>query len=267
MARRPPQFELEPPPCPDGWRTGPPDFVGVGAQRAGTSWWFRGALETHPDYQQPGDFPKEQHFFDRYWDGDVPGDLAERYASLFPRPEGAFTGEWTPRYMSDFWTLPLLRRVAPDARILVMVRDPLDRYRSAIARETRLAQKEQSDERVPLAIVSDAAWRGFYGEQVARLLEIYPSEQVLVLQYERCRADPAAWLGRTCEFLGIETPAEPSEELLRERQRGTGKHAHDVPDLPDAVRAELVERWRRDVARLAGLCPDLDLSLWPAFGE
>jgi hypothetical protein len=267
MARRPPKFALEPPPCPDGWRTGPPDFVGVGAQRAGTSWWFRGAIETHPAYQRPGDFPKELHFFDRYWDGDVPHDLAERYARLFPRPEGKFTGEWTPRYMSDFWTLPLLRMAAPDARILVMVRDPLDRYRSAIARESALAAEEQEGGRVPLAVVSDAVWRGFYGEQLSRLLELFPEEQVLVLQYERCRAEPAAELRRTCEFLGIETPAEPSERLLRERGEGTSERRHEVSDLPPEVRDELVERWREDVSLLARLCPDLDLGLWPAFAE
>jgi hypothetical protein len=265
MARRPPKFALEPPPCPDGWRTGPPDFVGVGAQRAGTSWWFRGAIEPHPDYQAPGELPKELHFFDRYWDGDVPDDLAERYARLFPRPEGSFTGEWTPRYMSDFWVPPLLRRVAPEARILAMLRDPLDRYRSAIARESALAADEQADGRVPLAVVSDAVWRGFYGEQVGRLLELFPRERVLVLQYERCRAEPEAELARTCEFLGIETPAEPSERLRRERGEGRGEHRHDVPDLPGPIRDELVERWREDVSLLTRLCPEIDLDLWPAF--
>ena len=119
---------------------------------------------------------------------------------------------------------------------------------------------------MPLAVVSDAAWRGFYGEQIGRLLDIYPPDQVLVLQYERCRAEPAAELARTCEFLGVETPAEPDERLLRERGEGKGDRRHDVPDLPPAIRDELVERWREDVSFLARLCPDLDLGLWPSFG-
>ena len=81
---------------------------------------------------------KEIHFFDRFWDGrEVPADLPGAYARQFPRPEGELTGEWTPRYMHDFWALPLLKAAAPEARILVMLRDPVDRYRSGIAREQR----------------------------------------------------------------------------------------------------------------------------------
>jgi hypothetical protein len=259
MARRRPNVALEPPPCPPGWRTGPPDFVGVGAQRAGTSWWFRGAIETHPDYQPPGDLPKELHYFDRFWDGQPEEGFVERYQALFPRQEGRFTGEWTPRYMCDFWTMPLLREAAPEARILVMLRDPVARYRSAVAREGALAEQEGTD--VALTTVTDALWRGFYGEQLRRVLELYPREQVLVLQYERCRADPAGQLEATCRFLGIGTPGEPHERLLRTPGRG----GHARPELSDRVREELVALWREDVARLAELCPEIDLSLWPSF--
>ena len=38
----------EEPECPPSWSTGPPDFVGIGAQRCGTTWWFGGALQAHP---------------------------------------------------------------------------------------------------------------------------------------------------------------------------------------------------------------------------
>ena len=76
---------------------------------------------------------KEVHYFDRFWRGDAPDDIAAEYASLFPRPPGQLVGEWTPRYLPDFWSISLLRRAAPDARLLVMLRDPVARYRSAAA--------------------------------------------------------------------------------------------------------------------------------------
>ena len=117
---------IEVPECPPGWRTGPPDFVGIGAQRSGTSWWYRG-IEAHPNVVRIKGQRKELHYFNRFWDGDVPPDFADRYASLFPRPEGKLSGEWTPRYMHDYWSLPLLREAAPDARILVILRDPVER--------------------------------------------------------------------------------------------------------------------------------------------
>jgi hypothetical protein len=265
MARRRPDVPLTPPPCPPGWRTGPPDFVGIGTQRSGTSWWYRYAIATHPRYQPMGDLPKELHYFDRFWDAEANGEFVERYHALFPRPEGAFTGEWTPRYMADFWPMRLLRQAAPDARILVMLRDPVDRYRSAIAREKALAEDEdrRMDLAVGLAIVSDAVWRGYYGEQLRHVFEVFPRDQVLVLQYERCRRDPVDQLEATCRFLGIEVPDEPSELLLRQPRRG----GHERPELPDRVRDDLVTRYRDDVAALVELCPEIDLSLWPNFAN
>jgi len=47
---------------PRGWTTGPPDFVGVGAQRSGTSWWFN-LISNHPKVKTTERSHKEKHFF------------------------------------------------------------------------------------------------------------------------------------------------------------------------------------------------------------
>jgi hypothetical protein len=247
---------LEPPAVPDGWRTGPPDFVGVGAQRAGTTWWYRG-LEAHDRVVRPEGRRKELHYFNRFWDGEVPADMAERYASLFPRPEGAITGEWTPRYMHDFWSLRLLAEAAPQAKILVLLRDPVERWRSGTARALRLA--EEAGEPIKLVQLSDAVWRGFYFEQLRRLFDLFAREQVLVLQFERCRDEPLSEMARTCEFLGIEPFGELPRNMTREREPKA------KPPLPDAMRAELVELLADDVRRTAELCPEIDVSRWRNF--
>ena len=247
---------LDPPEVPDGWRTGPPDFVGVGAQRAGTTWWYRG-LEAHDRVVRPKGRRKELHFFNRFWDGQEPPDLAERYARLFPKPEGTITGEWTPRYMHDFWSLRLLARAAPEVRVLVLLRDPVERWRSGTARAVRLA--EEADEPIKLVQFSDAVWRGFYFEQLRRLFGLFPRERVLVQQFERCRDEPLAEIGRTCEFLGIEPFAELPGNMTRERD------PKPKPPLTDAMREELVALLADDVKRTAELCPDIDLALWKNF--
>ena len=90
------------------------------------------ALDSHPSVVRVDTCLKELHYFDRFWDGDVPADLVARYHRYFPRPAGGVTGEWTPRYMYDHWSLRLLRRAASEARILVILRDPIERYRSAL---------------------------------------------------------------------------------------------------------------------------------------
>jgi Sulfotransferase family len=198
---------------------------------------------------------KEVHYFDRFWKGDAPNDIAAEYASLFPRPSGQLVGEWTPRYLADFWSIPLLRRAAPDARILVMLRDPVARYRSAVARLERMA--EERGDRVRLPSLGDATWRGFYFQQLRHVFEFFPREQVLVLQFERCVQDPSGEMERTWRFVGVEPLADPPERLLKHRQAGRG-----TPQLAPWLSEELAECYREDSARLAELCPEIDLSLW-----
>jgi hypothetical protein len=198
------------------------------------------------------------HYFDRFWRGDAPDDIAAEYASLFPRPSGKLVGEWTPRYLADFWAIPLLREAAPEARLLVMLRDPVARYRSAVARLQRMAA-ERGD-RVRLPSLGDATWRGFYFQQLRNVFHYFPREQVLVLQFERCMQDPVGEMERTWRFIGVEPLDEPPERLLKHRQVGRRS-----PELAPALREELAERYREDSARLAELCPEIDLSLWTSF--
>jgi Sulfotransferase family len=248
------------PECPPGQRAGPPDLVGVGAQRAGTTWWWRGAIRSHPGFVRDVKPGKELHFFDRFWDGrEVPDDLPEQYARQFPRPEGAITGEWTPRYLHDFWALPLLARCAPEAGILVMLRDPVERYRSGIARELELAERDRAP--LEIAIVGDAVHRSLYAAQLGRLFELYPRERVLVLQYERCRADPLGEMRRTHSFLGL----EPLEKMPADLDRQVGD-AREKPALPEHLGSELAGRLADDARLTAELCPEIDLGLWPSVG-
>jgi hypothetical protein len=247
---------LEPPECPEDWHTGSPDFVGIGAQRCGTSWWYAAAIRSHPQVQGSA-LGKEVHFFDRFWRGEAPPDLASRYARLFPRPEGKLTGEWTPGYMADFWAPALLRQAAPDARLLVMLRDPVERYRSALAFvRRRVGEREE----LRPASLREAMWRGFYHEQLRRVLELFPREQVLVLQYERCVAKPVAELERTCRFLGLRSRRRPPQRLVAPPDSAPAKAA-----LNEATRRELTALYRPEVRRLVELAPEVDLALWPNF--
>jgi hypothetical protein len=250
---------LEAPECPEGWRTGAPDFVGIGAQRCGTSWWWAAAIRSHPQVQRSA-LGKEVHFFDRFWGGEAPPDLAGRYGRCFPRPPGKLTGEWTPGYMADFWIPALLRNAAPDARLLVMLRDPVERYRSALAFVQRRAGEGGQ---VQPASLREATWRGFYHEQLRRVLALYPREQVLVLQYERCVAEPIAEMKRTYRYLGLRSRRRPPERLVAPRAAS----AQASPPLEGAARRELTALYREDVRRLIELAPGIDVALWPNFRE
>jgi hypothetical protein len=238
-------------------RSGPPDFVGVGAQRCGTTWWF-GVLGRHPQVRRPRERRKELHFFDAFGAREMTDADVRRYHALFRRKDGELSGEWTPRYMRDFWTPPLLARVAPDARLLVLLRDPVERYRSGV-----LHRLSRTPDRQPEALASDAIERGRFSRQLRRLHRHFPRERILVLQYERCRADPHAEYVRTLRFLGLPDPENPPDF---EQARGTTMSPAKRELWPDFVRA-MQEALEEDVAELPTLAEDLDLGLWPNFAH
>ena len=58
-------FDFTPPPLGPGEAVGPPDFVGIGVQKGGTTWWYD-LLMTHPRLYARADIHKERHYFDRF---------------------------------------------------------------------------------------------------------------------------------------------------------------------------------------------------------
>lgn len=251
--RRPQKPEIDPPETPAGWSIGPPDFVGVASARSGTTWWDE-LINAHPDVVRAPGVPKELHFFDRFWDGAFEETDAARYHRFFPRPSGRRAGEWTPGYAIDYWTPPLLRRAAPEAKLLVLLRDPVERFRSGLT----LTENRLTLHRAPRASANGGFQRGVYADQLLRAWAAFPREQVLVLQFEQCVRDPRGQLRRTFAFLGLDEAAAGGIDVERRVNETT------VPKVPlsDWQRRILVERYAPENARLAALVPDLDLSLW-----
>jgi len=241
------------------WEPRPPDFVGVGAQRCGTTWWWR-LICDHPRVQVTTE--KEVHFFDRYFAQEFTDADAATYRKLFAREGEAITGEWTPRYMHDFWTPGLLARAAPDARILILLRDPLGRYQSGLSHEVdalRRGVRRNRRQYVGAMSANDALSRSLYGRQLRLVLEHFDASRILVLQYERCVASPRDELRRTFEFLGAD-PVGYVPSFLSER-RGS---SHPQVEPTGAVAAAAHEAIVRDVEDLKGMIPELDLDVWPS---
>jgi hypothetical protein len=262
--------------------TGPPDFVGVGAQRSGTTWWFD-LLLSHPQIRPPRGRRKELHFFDRFGGEEMHEHHIAEYHELFRRRRRQIAGEWTPRYMGDAWTGRLLRRAAPDAKLLVLLRDPVERYRASLAK--RMGADSARDRGT--VYTTEAVQRARYAAQLKVLSQFFDLEQVLVIQYEQVMADPIGEYARTLRFLGVDDtfvprkfrllcwrgrPPRDPERLLRPyglprwaRLRRTAKPiAADVRLWPD-IEETIVEDLYDDVRELPELVPDFDLSLWPAF--
>jgi hypothetical protein len=246
-----PEFDFSPPTPGPGQATGPPGFVGIGVQKAGTTWWY-GLLAGHPDVSAPDGLHKERHFFDRFGTEPFRATEIDRYHGWFPRRPGTLAGEWTPDYFSLPWVPPLLRQAAPEARLLLLLRDPIDRFQSGLAHQRRMGDRPGP------AATADAVQRGFYFQALTSWLEHYHPSQMLVLQYERCAADPEGQLLATTRFLGLSEFHPPA--LLRLRTPSEGR-----PGVDPDVKQRLQATYEADVKALSELVPDLDLSLWPNF--
>ncbi|GAA4197956.1 sulfotransferase [Streptosporangium oxazolinicum] len=203
-----------------------PNFLTIGAPKAGTTA-LHAALARHPGlFMSP---VKEPKFF--LSDGPPPtkggpGDAQtyrehvwrrEDYEALFgAAPPGTLTGESTPFYLYDLAAQRRIRAAIPDARLIVVLRDPVERAHSnwthlwsaglePIGDVVRACAEEERRVRAGWAPFWHYLGLGKYGEQLKHLFTLFPRDQVLVYRYRDLVDRPAETLDRICRFLGVET--------------------------------------------------------------
>ncbi len=244
-----------PPAAPEGMRTGAPDFVGIGAAKSGTTWWFS-LMVSHPEIHV--EHRKELDYFGlpflkRLDAGTCTLADAEAYRDWFPRPEGTITGEWTPNYAFAPRLPPVLRAAAPGAKLLVMLRDPVERYRSDLSRP------------MPSRSLERLRYRSLANSMYANVLqpweEAYAPGEILVLQFEACVRSPDRYLAETFRFLGVDESYRPTETRSRVNA------SKSKLELDPFVVQQLVRLYEQDVVNLVARHPGIDLSLWPNFGH
>jgi hypothetical protein len=190
-----------------------PNLFVVGAAKSGTtSLWTH--LDAHPDIFMSQ--PKEPHFFSR---GGHPGlpvvKDPDAYAELFVRGAGQrYRGDASPSYLWDAESPARIRAAAPQARIIITLRDPVERAYSNYLGHIRVGldkrdfsqvvHEELADGDVDLgATPAPHIARGFYDEQVERYLERF-GDATLVLLFDEFVADVRGTMGRVFEWLGLD---------------------------------------------------------------
>ena len=209
-----------------------PDFLLIGAQKAGTSWLWK-MLDLHPGTSLPE--TKEIHYF-----GSIelhargPEWYYPRFADMDP---GRMTGEASPTYLFDrmpYWynessklafdsSLPPLPEIVhqeiPDAKIIAVLRDPVRRAISAYHHWLRKGEvspliglERTATEHPKLRIIE----AGCYGRHLRAWRDAYPDEQILVLIYEDdIVADPEAGLHKTYRHIGLDADFIPRQAHTR----------------------------------------------------
>ncbi len=217
-----------------------PGFLIVGAMKAGTTF-LHTCLAGHPSCVCA--MEKEVHFFDNNY------HRGQRwYRSRFPirgwmesrRQRPLLAGEATPYYLYHPLSPQRAHDTCPKAKIIVLLRNPVDRayshyqqnvragfeklsFPEAIAAEPDRLRGKEDRLRADPGYYSMAhqtfsyCARGEYAPQVARWVESFGAERVLVVQSETLWADPERTHARVLRFLDLEAHAPPG---FRPRNRG-----------------------------------------------
>ncbi len=282
-----------------------PDFLIAGVPKAGTTA-LHAALARHPGLFLPA--VKEPKFF--LTDGPPPrtggpGDVQtyqehvwrrSDYEALFdPAPAGALKGEATPFYLYDNATHDRLGALVPGAKLILLLRDPVDRahsnwthlWNAGLEPEADFLTACRAEHRRKAAGWADF-WHyvslGLYGRQVQHLFKVFPREQVLLLRYRELKDAPAATLDRVSAFLGVETGVVheiPRENVNRHvvedndvnralrwllRAGGTFGHRFPVP-LRLAARGPLLTLLHRKHGKRPVTTPEERAALLPLFAD
>jgi hypothetical protein len=202
-----------------------PDFFIIGAPKSGTTA-LHAALAEHPQLFLSR--VKEPKFF--LCDGPPPrhggpGDAhsalewvwrRDEYERLFDEaPEGALRGESTAFYLQDLEAHRRIAAAVPDARLIMVLRDPVDRAYSNWAHLWADGLEPISDFLTACAEETarrDAGWApiwryletGRYGHQIRHLRTLFPPEQLHIIRYKDLVDEPARTLDAVCRFLGVE---------------------------------------------------------------
>jgi len=233
-----------------------PDAVILGAQKSGTSS-LHYYLVQHPQVIAP--LRKEVHYFDV---GYQHGEAWYR-AHFGRRGQPGLNIDSSPYYLFHPAVPGRLHALLPDARLIVLLRDPVRRayshywherdkgretldFEAAIAAEpSRLddAEAALADGRIECSAAHQHfsyLARGRYAEQLERWFARFPREQFLVLRFEDLARDPLAALNRTLGFLGL-----PPAQSVRSDARNTRRYVPMNEDTAGRLREYFAPHNRR----------------------
>ena len=285
-----------------------PDFLCIGAQKAGTSWLHRN-LRPHPQLWLPP--VKELHYFDSLWKlhPSIPdvwsrrwsrraGRLLRRlkrrhlvadvesrwllrylffprndrwYGSLFPDDPDLVVGEVTPTYaMLDADVVAHIATLMPRAKIIYILRNPVERSWSATAMKLENwfgthIDRASDDEICSILSHQRIFQRADYLKHIDLWKQHFGKDNLFIGFYDDLLADPAAFLCRVFNFLGVESSDEQvppnvrkpvdtrSYKAIPERylQHLAGLHLDQIRTLNDHLPNEHTRRWLKEAEKHA----------------
>jgi hypothetical protein len=245
-----------------------PDFVIVGATKSATTWLQRN-LQQHSAVFMPG---TETHYFSRNF------EQGPAWYGAFFEPAAAhqIVGEKSNSYLDHPEAPRRLREALPDVRLIVQLRNPIERvrahYRSYFRRDAAAVDRDLRSDGLEAERLHAG---GLYFRHLSRFLELFAREQLCVTLYDDLDREPATVLNRIRAHIGLATTdtGAPAIALIQaepephgdSRHRGASRSPVNrpvrYPGLSDALLARLRTYYQDDVRALSELL-GRDLTFW-----
>jgi hypothetical protein len=227
-----------------------PTFLLIGAPQSGTLWLYSQLIH-HPDVAVP---QKEVRYFSERLHRSL-----RWYGSFYEGLETmAARGDMTPNYyLLTPEYIRLVRDLIPDARLLLLARDPVERAWSAYRRKRsdgepsttehveRFLTKSRNRRASGLAAGSE---HGRYAAALANWLRVFPREQLLVVPYDRIGSDARGVVHDVLIHIEVDPRRYPWERLS-----GAKVNANPQEPMPDEVRAYFCKHFAGERDALATL--------------
>ena len=216
-----------------------PDFIVIGAARSGTTA-IHGYLRQSQQIFMPE--AKEPNFF--AYAGEkltVRGPGAEfinnsitdhdAYRALFKdAPENVFLGEASPLYLYEPKSAQNIARLAPKARLIAILRNPIEQAYSHFLYAKKQAIESEQDFARALELEEERLAKNWqplfgysrfprYGKQLERFFDVFPRDQLFIRTYDDFRDDPAGLMRDMTTFIGLSAPFTPD---MSERKNAGG---------------------------------------------
>jgi len=198
-----------------------PNFFVVGAPRSGSTTLYDYLKRAKGVYMSPIKEPRYFSSIDPSTMYPPPITDKKKYLALFKgvKDEKAI-GEASPSYLRDEKAPYNIKKIVPDAKIIMILRDPLNRAYSQYQLRISNGKTYTFSECIKLSLELDAddfksriTKSGFYAKQVQMYLDVFGSNNVKILIFEEFIKDPEPQIKKVLEFLGVNSESPPTIEL------------------------------------------------------
>lgn len=243
------------------------DFIGIGAAKSATTWLAQ-CLAEHPDICMS--HPKELNFFGRrhvwppggtHYDNGLPW-LSAHFRDCHPRQ---VKGEFSVSYLVDPESPALIKKVMPDVRLIVSLRNPIDSLYSFYFHLKKAYVVPETFEGL-LQQYPDFIDYGDYLKHLQRFFAEFPSDRIHILLFDDLEQAPHSALRRLFEFLEVDCEfqppslrrrinarAEPRIPWVRDMIGGTRDYLRVTPGMKSVQRilralgGEIVANWVQEI--------------------